>query len=55
MKDWHMIAAVLSITGIGVVILILGSAVPQLRGYVMQERNPENPSGITVCLTKNLM
>ena len=50
-----MIAAALSITGVGVVLLILGSAVPQLRGYVMQERNQENPSGITVCLPYNLM
>ena len=45
-----MIAVALCITAVGVVLLILGAAVPQLRGQVTLQTNDENPNGIAVCL-----
>eukprot|EP00731_Ephydatia_muelleri_P020684 Em0013g411a len=45
-KDWQMIAVALCISAVGVVLLILGTAVPQLRGQVTLRTNDENPNGI---------
>ena len=46
-----MIIVALCVTGISFIRLIFGSAVPQLKGHVVKEKNLENPSGIAVCLT----
>ena len=44
-----MLVAALSITGVGVVLLALGNAVPLLRAHVKQEIDQEDPYGIIVC------
>ena len=48
MKDWHLIAATLVLTGISVVLLTLEAAVPQLRGEVNVEEDGERAFGTTV-------
>ena len=39
---------ILAVTGIAVLLLLLESAVPYLRGSITLERDMENPSGETV-------
>ena len=39
---------ILIITGVAVLLLLLETAIPQLRGLVTQERDQEHPSGKTV-------
>ena len=48
LKDWHLIAATLILTGISVILLILEAAVPQLRGTVSLEEDGERAFGRTV-------
>ena len=43
-----MIAVALCITAVGLTLLILGAAVPQLRGHIMLHTNDEIPNGIAV-------
>ena len=45
-KDWQMIVVALCITAVGVALLLLGTAIPQLRGHVMLQTNEEKPTGI---------
>lgn len=48
MKDWHLIIVTVTITSIAVVLLLLGTAIPQLRGDVTITRDSEHPDGLTV-------
>ena len=52
-KDWQMIVVALCITAVGVALLLLGTAIPQLRGHVMLQTNEEKPTGIAVCMTNH--
>ena len=36
------------VTGIALILLLLGTAIPQLRGVVTETIDPERPDGITV-------
>ena len=53
LKDWHLFAATMALTGITVVLLLLETSIPYLRGNVTKERDQEHPSGKTVCLPEN--
>ena len=49
--DLHLLVVVLSTTGIVVFLLLLGEAIPHLRGDVRLEVDMENPYGVNVsCL-----
>ena len=48
LKDWHLLVATMVVTGTSVLLLLLETAIPQLRGKVTQEVDQENPSGMTV-------
>ena len=48
MKDWHLIAGTLILTGISIILLTLEAAVPQLRGEVNLEEDAERAFGTTV-------
>lgn len=45
--DWHMLFIVCTMVGIGVLLLMIGTAVPTLRGTIVKEINDENPQGTT--------
>ena len=49
LKDRHLLVCILVITGVAVLLLLIETVVPQLRGSVTQERDQEQPSGKTVC------
>ena len=49
LKDRHLLLFILIITGVAVLLLILETAIPYLRGSVSQERDQEDPDGKTVC------
>ena len=39
------------IAGIALLLLLLGTAIPQLRGTITEARDLEFPDGLTVCLS----
>eukprot|EP00731_Ephydatia_muelleri_P036321 Em0235g2a len=45
--DWHMLFIVVTMVGIGILLLMIGTAVPSLRGSVVKGINDENPQGTT--------
>ena len=47
-KDKHLFILILIITGAAVVLVLLETAVPYLRGSISQERDQEHPDGKTV-------
>ena len=47
-KDWHLFVIILVITGIAVLLLLLETAIPYLRGTISHERDLEDPVGETV-------
>ena len=48
LKDRHMIVITLGVTGIAVLLLLLGTAIPSIWGNVTLERDGENSNGRTV-------
>ena len=48
LKDHHIMVIILAVTGIAVLLLLLETAVPYLRGSITLERDIENLSGETV-------
>ena len=48
LRDWHLLAVTMVVTGTSVFLLLLETAIPQLRGKVAKEVDQENPSGMTV-------
>lgn len=50
LKDCHLVAATMAVTGLTLFLLVLETAIPQLRGKVTQEVDQENPSGKTVSI-----
>ena len=54
-KDAHLVVMILTITGFAVVLLLLGTAIPQLRGTPTEERDSEFPSGFTVYIKSSCM
>ena len=48
LKDWRLLVATMVVTGTSVLLLLLETAIPQLRGKVTQEVDQESPSGMTV-------
>ena len=49
LKDQHVMVIILAVTGVAVLLLLLETAVPYLRGSTTLERDMENPDGETVC------
>lgn len=47
-KDWHLMIFTMTVAVIAFFLLLLGTAIPQLRGNVSQSRDIERPSGISV-------
>ena len=50
LKDRHLIAVTIVVTGITILLLLLETSVPYLRGNVSQEIDQEHPTGRTVSL-----
>ena len=50
LKDHHLIIIAIVITGIAVLLLLLESAIPHVRGRLTLERDLEDPSGRTVSI-----
>ena len=48
LKDCHLVGATMALTGVTLFLLLLETAIPQLRGKVTQEVDQENPTGKTV-------
>ena len=48
LKDWHLLATTMAVTGTTVFLLLLETSIPQLKGIVTQEVDQENPLGTTV-------
>lgn len=48
LKDQHVMVIILAVTGVAVLLLLLETAIPYLRGSITQERDMENLSGETV-------
>ena len=48
LRDWHLLAVTVAVTGTSVFLLLLETAIPPLKGKVTQEVDQENPSGMTV-------
>ena len=49
LKDQHVMVIILAVTGVAVLLLLLETAIPYLRGSITRERDMENLSGETVC------
>ena len=49
-----MLFIVCTMVGIGVLLLMIGTAVPTLRGTIVKEINDENPQGTTASTTMPL-
>jgi hypothetical protein len=47
-KDWHLMIFTLIVAGIAVFLLLLGTAIPQLRGMITEVRDIESPDGLSV-------
>ena len=52
-KDWHLMMFTLVIVGIAVLLLFLGTVIPQLRGTIIEIRDLESPDGLSVCKLKS--
>ena len=52
-KDWHLMVFTLVIVGIAVLLLFLGTVIPQLRGAITETRDLESPDGLSVCKLKS--
>ena len=50
LKDWHLMIAVVLITGTGVLLLMIGTAVPDLRPSPVLDPDEEDLQGTDVCL-----
>ena len=50
LKDWHLVAATMAVTGTTMILLLLGTSIPPLRGRVTQEVDQEHPTGKTVSI-----
>ena len=48
LKDWQLVAITVSVTSVTILLLLLETAVPHLRGKVTQEIDQEHPTGTTV-------
>ena len=48
LKDCNLVGATIALTGVTLFLLLLETAIPQLRGKITQEVDQENPSGMTV-------
>ena len=51
LADWKLIVIVLVIVGIAVLLLLIGEAIPLLRGVVLLIDDPENSDGRNVSIT----
>ena len=47
-KDWHLMVFTLVVAGIALLLLLLGTAIPQLRGMITEARDLEFPDGLSV-------
>ena len=50
LKDWHLVAITVIVTGVSILLLLLETSVPHLRGSITQEIDQEHPTGMTVSL-----
>ncbi|MCG8620581.1 MAG: hypothetical protein MJE68_01100, partial [Proteobacteria bacterium] len=47
-KDWHLMLFILVLAGITIFLLLLGTAIPHLRGTATEIRDIESPNGLSV-------
>ena len=50
LKDWHLVAITVIVTSVTMLLLLLETSVPHLRGSITQEIDQEHPTGTTVSL-----
>ena len=48
LRDWHLLAVTMAVTATSILLLLLETAIPPLKGKVTQEVDQEHPSGMTV-------
>ena len=53
-KDWHLMVFTLVVAGIAVLLLLFGTAIPQLRGMATETRDIESPGGLSVSIILNI-
>ena len=51
LKDWHLVAVMMTVTGITIFLLLLEMCIPLLRGSVIKGTDQEEPTGRTVRYT----
>ena len=51
-KDWHLMVFILVLAGIAIFLLLLETAIPQLRGTATEIRDTESPNGLSVSILK---
>ena len=51
-KDWHLIVLTMIVAGIALLLLLLGTAIPELRGKVSEIRDVERSEDETVRISQ---